>query len=233
MTAPRSGPRSCGCGGYFLEGSKDSYQGTIAELARSGYVVVSINYRLQGGDFPYGLTPALVTEGRVDEYIGAITQAQHDAQAAIRWVRLHAEDYDIDPNRVAVMGHSAGGLTATSVAMNADDDPGSSGNPGPSSVPNAAVAMAGGGLPGRQVRVDPGDAPILFVHGLADDVVPYAAAVPSVCAATIAAGNVCEQVLDPDQDHGTFGYPEIREFLYRWTVQRPGLLLPTNLSVVP
>lgn len=59
------------------------------------------------------------------------------------------------------------------------------------------------------------------------------AAVPAVCAATIGAGNVCEQVLDPDQDHGTFGDPEIREFLYRWIVPRPGLLLPTNLSVVP
>jgi acetyl esterase/lipase len=37
----------------------------------------------------------------------------HDAQRAIRWVRAHADDYGIDPNRIGMIGFSAGGhLTA-------------------------------------------------------------------------------------------------------------------------
>jgi acetyl esterase/lipase len=37
----------------------------------------------------------------------------HDAQRAIRWVRAHAEEYGIDPNRIGMIGFSAGGhLTA-------------------------------------------------------------------------------------------------------------------------
>lgn len=220
-------------GGYFLNGSKDSYQDVIDEIVRSGYVVVSINYRLQGGDFPYGLTPELITEGREDQYLDAIREAQHDAQAAIRWTRLNAASFDIDPDRVAIMGHSAGGLTATAVAFNSDTDPGNSGSFGPSSVPNTAVAITAAGLIGRQLKINNGDVPIQMVHGLADTVVPWAASTPQICAATIAVGNSCEQVLDPDRGHSTFAYPEIREYLYRWLVDRPNLRLPTKLTVVP
>lgn len=219
-------------GGYFKRGDKrTSYQDTIQEWARSGYVVFSIAYRLRP-ELPEGLTPELFLDQRLDEYIDAITDAQHDAQAAIRWVRANADAYRVDPERVAIVGHSAGGLTATAVAFNSDD-PGSSNALGTSSKPNAAVAMAGGGLPVRQVRIDPGDAPILFVHGAADPVVPFAPAVLPPCTMTVVMTNVCELVVDPDQDHGTFGHAEVREFLYRWIVDRPGLREPARVTVVP
>lgn len=39
-----------------------------------------------------------------------------DVQRAIRWVRAHAADYDLDPNRIAVMGFSAGGHLASMAA---------------------------------------------------------------------------------------------------------------------
>ena len=37
----------------------------------------------------------------------------HDIKAAIRWLRAHAREYRIDPARVAVIGDSSGGWTAT------------------------------------------------------------------------------------------------------------------------
>ncbi len=39
-----------------------------------------------------------------------------DVQRAIRWVRAHAEDYGLDPERIAVMGFSAGGHLASMAA---------------------------------------------------------------------------------------------------------------------
>jgi dienelactone hydrolase len=215
-------------GGYFRRGSKEDYQDVWEQFTRAGYVTVSINYRLNPTT-PEGVAD-VVAEGRLDEYIDTVRDAQHDAQAAIRWVRAHADRLRVDPELVAVAGHSAGGLTANMVAFN-DEDPGNSGNPGWSSRPAAAVAMAGGSLPIKMTDIDPGEPPFLVVHGLADTVVPYIAAPPS-CLATIALLNVCEQVLDPDQDHGRFGFAEIRDFLYRWVITRPGTQVPTRLTVV-
>jgi len=39
-----------------------------------------------------------------------------DVQRAIRYVRAHAEEHNLDPNRIAVMGHSAGGHLASMAA---------------------------------------------------------------------------------------------------------------------
>lgn len=44
-----------------------------------------------------------------------------DVQRAIRWVRAHAEDYDLDPGRIAVMGFSAGGHLASMAATLYDE----------------------------------------------------------------------------------------------------------------
>ncbi len=42
--------------------------------------------------------------------------AAGDARRAVRWVRAHARDYDLDPDRIGVMGFSAGGELASIVA---------------------------------------------------------------------------------------------------------------------
>lgn len=76
-------------GGGWLGGSKEGYQVTGPMLARHGYVACAINYRL-APQFPY---PA----------------AFDDCQRAIRWVRAHAKEYDINSKRVGAMGDSAGG----------------------------------------------------------------------------------------------------------------------------
>lgn len=44
-----------------------------------------------------------------------------DVQRAIRWVRAHADEYGIDPQRIAVMGFSAGGHLASMAATLFDE----------------------------------------------------------------------------------------------------------------
>ena len=44
----------------------------------------------------------------------------NDAARAVRWVRVHAEDYKIDPQRVGIMGSSAGGHLASTLLTHFD-----------------------------------------------------------------------------------------------------------------
>jgi acetyl esterase/lipase len=72
--------------------------------------------------------------------------AAADARRAIRWVRLHAADYGVDPNRLGLMGFSAGGEL---VSMVAD-------NPAPPPPPNADAVDRASGRPDFQVLIYPG-----------------------------------------------------------------------------
>jgi acetyl esterase/lipase len=77
-------------GGAWLGGDKRGAGGQVVRFAASGeYVAASIGYRLSGD----ALWPAQI----------------HDCKAAIRWLRANASEYGIDPERIGVMGSSAGG----------------------------------------------------------------------------------------------------------------------------
>jgi acetyl esterase/lipase len=68
----------------------------------------------------YGLT-AFVLKYRLAREEGStatIDDAVSDVRRSIRWVRAHAQDYGIDPQRVGVMGFSAGGELVSLVADN-------------------------------------------------------------------------------------------------------------------
>ena len=70
-------------------------------FAENGYAVACIEYRHSGiGHFP-------------DQLI--------DVKTAVRFLRAHADQYGVDPNRVATMGRSAGGHLSAWMAMNTDD----------------------------------------------------------------------------------------------------------------
>lgn len=75
-------------GGAWRAGSKAS-TGPCLPLVSKGYAVASIDYRLSQD----ALFPAQI----------------EDCKAAIRWLRAHAADYNIDPDRIGVAGSSAGG----------------------------------------------------------------------------------------------------------------------------
>jgi acetyl esterase/lipase len=151
-------------GGGFSGGDKADPADTdfSTTFAKLGYVVVSINYRLINTACGGSSTPPPCFAAAID--------AQHDAQAAVRWLRMNAATYRLDATRIGIGGISAGAITATEVGLHSDD-PGDSGNPGFSSAVGAFVSIAGG-LP-NGVFASAGDAPGLLFHGDADRVVPF------------------------------------------------------------
>ena len=205
-------------GGSFKNGDKDEV-GPIIDYVRRGWVAISIDYRLRP-EMPAGymgiLTspdPVAATQTRLD----AARDAQHDMQAAVRWVREHAVERKLDPSRIAVGGYSAGAETALLVAFNAHD-PGSSGNPGHSSAVSAAVSHAGVMAPVLQGQIEPGEPPIAMMHGTEDLTVPYASAYLP-CAATLALLNTCEFYSFTGRDHDVVGTDIARDFLYRKVIR--------------
>ncbi len=76
-------------GGAWRSGTKLNWFRHARKLARAGFVVVAINYR-HAPQFPF---PAQI----------------HDCKAAVRWMRIHAEPYKIDPACIGGLGYSAGG----------------------------------------------------------------------------------------------------------------------------
>lgn len=76
-------------GGAWAFGSKNAYGGMAKRFARSGYVAATINYRL-------------AEEGRYPKAI-------QDCMCALSFMRAHAREYRLDPERVAALGYSAGG----------------------------------------------------------------------------------------------------------------------------
>ena len=71
----------------------------------------------------------------------------YDIRAAIRWLRQHADDYNIDPDRFAIMGFSSGGWTSVIAGTTSDDtfagEPDTNGlSAGVSSAVQAAVGFS-------------------------------------------------------------------------------------------
>lgn len=153
-------------GGGFAGG--DKAEGPSPQLARHfarlGYVTASINYRLLA---PGGCSGA---SGVTPECFTAAIEATHDAQAAVRYLRANRERFRVDPKRIGIGGESAGAIVSCGVGV-LEDDPGASGNPGPSSAVQAFVSISGG-LPGG-LFVDADSAPGLLVASTGDPLVPY------------------------------------------------------------
>ena len=88
-----------GGGGMVGGRSEDAFWG--AWLAEQGYVVFSIDYRL-------GLPPRW-------------QDATGDVKCAVGWVEENADRYGVDPDRIALMGRSAGGHFALLAAYTEGD----------------------------------------------------------------------------------------------------------------
>ncbi len=164
-------------GGGWAYGSKEVVQDAARRFARSGFAAVAINYRLVP-DHPW---PA----------------AAQDAVCALSFLRANADEWNVDPDRIAVMGYSAGGHLSALLAVAADDPAiAADCDAGPTGLPAAAVPAAfnpdfrgedadlvqdflGGSedeipevyeIASPITHVRPGLPPFLFVHG-EDDVV--------------------------------------------------------------
>ncbi len=87
-------------GGGWQIGSRDFYRYWGLFLARNGYAVFAIDYRL----------------GKPGVYPAAV----YDAKAAVQFVRAKAADYDLDPDRIGLIGNSAGAHLSALVALAGD-----------------------------------------------------------------------------------------------------------------
>ena len=169
-------------GGGWISGTY--HDGPIIPLARAGYFAASIEYRLSN----VAKWPAQI----------------QDCKLAVRWLRANAAKYNVDPNRIGVIGESAGGHLVACLDTMADvkEYEGDGGWPGVSSAVQAVVDFygpvdftrkasfvnLGPALFGAPFLANPdlwksgsplfhvaeGDAPVLMVHGDVDQVVPVA-----------------------------------------------------------
>ena len=160
-------------GGGFTQFTRDSpaEQAWGAALARRGYTVASIDYRLGTGE-PFGLDDATTPERQA-----VVADAITDARAAVDWLRGSATDpgsaagvdTGVDPGRVVIGGTSAGAMTALGAGLTAGH-----GDAADSRPPCGIVAVAGDLDPDWIAGRPPS---VLFVHGDADQLVPYQSAV--------------------------------------------------------
>lgn len=89
-------------GGGWSEGERSSglFPWLNPLLAAHGFITVSITYRLS--------------------HLAPFPAQIHDVKAAVRWVRAHADQYQIDPARIGVWGDSAGGQLAALLGVTGD-----------------------------------------------------------------------------------------------------------------
>jgi acetyl esterase/lipase len=177
-------------GGGFTGGNKDEPGITALAIAfaERGYVTASISYRIRPSGTPGSpMMQDLIVDSLTGELPPAMHDAQHDMQAAVRWMRKEAATYGIDPAVVIAAGVSAGASMALEAAFNPDDE-GTSGSPGFDPSVSAAVSISGATDPRR---IEPGAPPIKLFNGTHDSTAPYLTAVLA-CAATTAMLNTCE-----------------------------------------
>jgi len=89
-------------GGAWRAGDKSGYRSRGLDYARRGIAAFSINYRLS----------------QVARYPAAV----EDCLDAVRWLRAHASEFQLDPDRLGVEGGSAGGHLALMVAFLEPDE---------------------------------------------------------------------------------------------------------------
>ncbi|NLF38413.1 alpha/beta hydrolase [bacterium] len=123
-------------GGAWNSGDKEGGCAMIAPFAQRGYFCASINYRLS----QQAVFPAQI----------------HDCKCAIRYLRAHAAEYNIDAGHIGVWGSSAGGHLAALLGTTADvkELEGDGGWPGESSAVQAVCDYCG---PTDLLALDPNE----------------------------------------------------------------------------
>lgn len=188
-------------GGGWTGGTPKQFYQQSKYLASRGILAISANYRVKN---VHGTSPFDCVE---------------DGKSAIRWIRKHAKELNIDPNKVVASGGSAGGHIALCTALvtgfeNAEEDLSIS------SLPNAILAYnpvydtteKGYGhekVVGRETEISPyhqakkNMPPMLIFHGKADKTVPFENAT-RFTAKMKELGNDCNLVAFEGVGHGFF-----------------------------
>jgi alpha-L-fucosidase 2 len=201
-------------GGGWIGGDRQfSVEPLFAPLSHAGFAWFSISYRLATDLLQFGV-------------------AVEDVQSAIGFVRKNATEYNIDPQRIAVLGESAGAHLA---ALAVERSPGSVAAVVAMYPPTDLVALAQNvrAIPEsiRQMvraagmeelilgylremspieHIGPGLPPFLLVHGTADTIVPYDQS-ERMLKKLRAVGNHADLITVPGGGHGLRGWERSRE----------------------
>lgn len=190
-------------GGGWRDGPPAQFYPHCKYLASRGMVAITVEYRLKN---VHGTTPF---------------ECVKDGKSAMRWVRSHANELGIDPDRIAAGGGSAGGHIAAATAilsgLNEEEE-----NTNISCIPNALVLfnpVCDNGPDGygydrvkdryKEIspmhNIKPGLPPAIIFLGTLDGAFPVPNA-KKFKQQMEEAGNRCELKLYQDQKHGFFNY---------------------------
>jgi len=187
-------------GGGWVGGEPRRFYPFAAHFAKLGMVGISVQYRLvKAGS---GVTPF---------------ECVKDGRSAVRYVRTHAPQWGIDPQKIVASGGSAGGHVAAGTALFDGIDEAAE-DVSVSSIPNALVLYfpvidtslegygnARCGPRWREIsplhRVKAGLPPTIVFHGTADTTTPFRGA-KLFHEAMLKAGNRCELVVHEGGKHG-------------------------------
>ena len=188
-------------GGGWMMGTTAQFYAHARHFADRGLVAFAAEYRVRN---EHGVSPR---------------ECVMDAKSAVRWVRGHAREYGVDPDRIIAAGASAGGHLAAATAMLASfDDPGDdrsiSCRPQALVLFNPVFDNGPGGYGHDRVKkywreISPMEhigsnlPPTVLFFGTKDEYVPVATA-ERFQRLMQEHGNRCELHLYPDQAHGFF-----------------------------
>lgn len=214
-------------GGGWTSGSPAQFEQQCRYLASRGMVAIAADYRV------------------ASRHKVKAAQCVADAKSAVRYVRAHAKELGVDPNRIAAAGGSAGGhIAGCTGTVPGQEEAGE--DAAVSSVPNAmvlfnpALALApvdgndfggfGARLGTERLGADPlaispvhhvkaGVPPTIIFHGKVDSTVPFAT-VEAFGAAMKKAGNRCEVAGFEGQAHGFFNFGRGDNAMFRETLKQ-------------
>ncbi|MBR9921620.1 MAG: alpha/beta fold hydrolase [Bacteroidetes bacterium] len=174
-------------GGGFIGGTYTSFFNQAEMLAQLGFVAVSVQYRLcKRGDcllaagLSYPCNVSWANSLIPSAYVAAV-----DVADAITWLKNNAANYHIDPDNIAVGGHSAGGWTSLHLAF-MDMDEANEICPSCGTWPDyleetletpdgikAVFNMSGALIDTTWIDPDESDINLMNIHGTHDGIVSY------------------------------------------------------------
>lgn len=202
-------------GGGWVGGTPSQFYPHCRYLASRGMVAISAEYRVKSR---HDTTPY---------------ECVKDGKSAIRWVRIHAEELGVDPNRIAAGGGSAGGHVAAATALvGGFEEPNESKSV--SARPNALVLFnpvydnGPDGYGHDRVKenwrafspmhnIDKDAPPTIVFLGTNDKLIPVSTA-QEYRRRMEAVGRRCDLHLYESQPHGFFNYRDGKNTYYYQTV---------------
>jgi acetyl esterase/lipase len=192
-------------GGGWVAGHAGQFNVQAQQVAEGGMVAIEVQYRLLGKD--QHASPKICVE---------------DAKSAVRWIREHAGELGVDPNRIVESGGSAGGYLAAFASMvpgwnDPHDDLSVSSKADLLVLYNPVIDNSPSGFGykrfGAEYKryspyfyVTPLTPPMLIMSGTNDKLI-HEAVLKTFRDKLQEAGVPCDLILYPGVGHGFFNYP--------------------------